>query len=110
MDRTEAEMRSDRGETAFHEGGALLRRLPARPPARMVDYPPAKVVWTNCKPELGTYHGALEYKDAYAKLFLKQSPETIESGGYDATKIRAVLDAIVAECAVISMDIAVAIG
>jgi hypothetical protein len=73
-------------------------------------YPPAKVLWTNYKRELDTYHGALEYKDAYTKAFLKQTSETVAASGYDVSKIRAVLDAIIAECTAIAVDVAKADG
>jgi hypothetical protein len=66
------------------------------------DYPPAKVLWTNYKRELDSYHGALEYKDTYTKAFLKQTPETVATGGYNVTKLRAVLDAIIRECTAIA--------
>ena len=62
------------------------------------DYPPAKVIWTNYKQELDTYHGALQYKETYAKAFLKQTSETLSAESYDVGKIRAVLDALVSEC------------
>ena len=77
---------------------------------RLEGYPPAQVVWTNYKRELATYHGALEHKDAYTKAFLKQRPEALAAGRYDVSKIRAVLDAIIAECTAIAMDVARASG
>jgi hypothetical protein len=64
----------------------------------LAGYPPAKVVWTNYKREIDSYHGALEYKESYTKAFLNQTRETLSAGGYDVTKLRAVLDAIVGEC------------
>jgi hypothetical protein len=63
-------------------------------------------VWTNYKPELAAYHGALEYKDSYTKAFLQQKPEAIAAGRHDVSKIRAVLEAIIAECTGIAMDVA----
>jgi hypothetical protein len=69
-------------------------------------YPPAMVVWTNYKRELDTYHGALECKDSYTKAFLKQTPETLAAGGYDVSNIRAVLNAIIAECTAIAANVA----
>jgi hypothetical protein len=73
-------------------------------------YPPAQVVWTNYKPELATYHGALEHQDSYTKAFLKQKPEAVATGRHDVSKIRAVLEAIIAECIGIAMDVARASG
>lgn len=67
--------------------------------------PPAKVVWTNYKREIDSYHGALEYKESYTKAFLNERRETLSSGGYDVTKLRAVLDAIVRECTAIAANV-----
>lgn len=63
------------------------------------NFPPAKVIWTNLKKDLGVYQGALEYKDSYTKEFMAQTKETISSGMYDASRIARVLDTIVSECA-----------
>jgi hypothetical protein len=73
-------------------------------------YPPANIVWTNYKRELDTYQGVLENKDAYTKAFLKLTPEILAAGGYDVSKIRAVLDAIIAQCTAIAVDVARANG
>jgi len=62
------------------------------------NFPPAKVRWTNYKQAVDAYHGALEHKEFYVKEFLKQTPETIADGTYDASRIGAVLDLLVAEC------------
>ena len=67
-------------------------------------YPPAKVLWTNYKKSLGTYQGALEYKDTYSKEFLKQTDETLAVGAYDVRKIESVLDLLIAECTAIAAD------
>lgn len=69
----------------------------------LADYSLAKIVWTNYKKELGVYQGALEYKESYMKHFLKQTPDTIASGCYDAQKIEALLDLIIAECTAIAV-------
>ena len=64
--------------------------------------PPAKVRWTNYKKDLGFYHGALEYKESYAKAFLEQTPETITE--YDVSNIQVVLDYLVTTCTEIALD------
>jgi hypothetical protein len=61
-----------------------------------------QVVWTNYKKDLDDYHGSLEHKEDYTKTFLKQTPEAIASGAYDARKIRIVLDTLVSECSSIA--------
>lgn len=71
---------------------------------RLEGRPPARVMWTNYKREIGAYHGALEHKESYTKAFLKQTSVTIAAGAYDASKIRAVLDAVIAECTGIAED------
>ena len=58
--------------------------------------PPAKVIWTNLKKDLGVSHGALEHKDSYTREFMKQTLKSIST--YDTSKITRVLDAIVCEC------------
>ena len=73
---------------------------------RLKGYSPAQVVWTNYKQELATYHGALEHKETYTKEFLKQTPEALAAGRHDVSKIRAVLDTIIAECTAIAMGVA----
>jgi hypothetical protein len=42
----------------------------------------AQVVWTNYKRDLDDYHGALEHKEDYTKVFLKQTSQAIASGAY----------------------------
>jgi hypothetical protein len=70
----------------------------------LAGYPTAKVMWTNYKREIESYHGALEYKESYTKAFLNQTRETLSAGGYDVTKLCAVLDAIVHECTAIAAN------
>ena len=65
---------------------------------------PAQVRWTNYKKDFGVYHGALDFKKSYAKAFLEQTPETIAAGGYDVSKIRVVVDYLVATCTEIALD------
>jgi hypothetical protein len=48
----------------------------------------------------------LEYEDAYTKAFLKLTPEKLAAGDYDVSKIRAVLDVIIAKCTAIAVDVA----
>ncbi len=67
------------------------------------DYPPAKVVWTNYKKDLDVYHGALEFKDTYTKVFLNLTAETVLAGSYDVSKLRVVFDALILECSAIAM-------
>lgn len=65
---------------------------------RLKNRKPAQVTWTNYKAELDTYHGALDFKESYAKAFYEATVESIASGAYDVGKLRAVLDALVDEC------------
>jgi hypothetical protein len=62
------------------------------------------VRWTNYKKDLELYQGALENKTIYTKAFFKQTAQSIAEGSYDATRIRAVLDALVKECSSIAED------
>lgn len=65
---------------------------------RLHDCPPPRVVWTNFKPEMDAYHGALEHKESYAKAFLALRRDALAESGYDTGGIDAVLDALIAEC------------
>lgn len=65
---------------------------------RIGGYPPAKVHWTNYKKDIDSYQGALEFKETYTKVFLKQTTQTLTEGLYDFHKIQVVLDSLVAEC------------
>ena len=71
---------------------------------RLRDYGPPKVLWTNFKKSVGTYHGSLEFKESYVEHFLKQSNESISTGVYDVSKLEAVLDYLIAECTGIAHD------
>ncbi|MCA1197309.1 hypothetical protein K9B35_04970 [Sphingomonas sp. R647] len=64
-------------------------------------YPPAKVVWSNYKKEVDAWQGALEHKGSYAKHFFDQSDGQLRSGGYDISKLEAVLDALVTEATIL---------
>lgn len=54
--------------------------------------------WTNYKESLGIYQGALDFKDSYAKAFYETTQEDVESGVYDASKLRSVIAALLEEC------------
>jgi hypothetical protein len=59
---------------------------------------PAQIRWTGYKSELGVYQGSLEDKERYTKAFLKQTAKKVAAGDYDVSKVRAVLEALYAEC------------
>ncbi len=65
---------------------------------RLKDRKPPQVTWTNYKTELDAYQGALDFKESYARAFYGATAELIASGAYDVSKLRVVLDALVAEC------------
>ena len=71
----------------------------------LVEQPLARVIWTNYKRELDSYHGALEHKENYIKTFLKQTRETLSSGNYDVSKLNAVLESIIHECTAIASSL-----
>ncbi|SFP96660.1 HEPN/Toprim-associated domain-containing protein [Sphingomonas rubra] len=60
-------------------------------------YPPARVIWTNYKRELGIWQGVLEHKESYDRHFMSQHVAIITSGAYDASKLTQVLDALILE-------------
>lgn len=65
---------------------------------RLPNRPPAQVVWTNYKDELDVYHGRLEHKESYYKVFLALRDTDVQAGEYDFSKLRAVLDDIIRTC------------
>jgi hypothetical protein len=72
------------------------------------DTSPPTVRWTTYKAEMDAYQGALEHKDKYTKRFMKQTPESLASGAYNPSKLRAVLEALVTECSIMRRDIVAA--
>ncbi|MHC2357810.1 hypothetical protein ACVMB3_007333 [Sinorhizobium meliloti] len=66
------------------------------------DYPPAQVIWSNFKRDIGLWHGALEHKESYDRHFMKQDTTTLTSGKYDLSKLNQVLEALVAEASLLS--------
>lgn len=68
----------------------------------VVGSPPATVVWTNYKQELGVYQGSLKQKESYMKRFMQQTTASVSGGSYDVSKLRVVLHALIGECCLIS--------
>ncbi|KQX52572.1 hypothetical protein ASE71_33065 [Ensifer sp. Root954] len=66
------------------------------------DYPPAQVIWSNFKREIGLWHGALEHKESYDRHFMKQDAQELPSGKYDVSKLNQILDAMVAAASLLS--------
>ena len=67
-------------------------------------YPQAKVLWTSYKKSLKIYHGTLEHKEYYAKVFLRRTPRSITDGSYNTSKIETVLDILYSECTSMALD------
>lgn len=65
---------------------------------RRAGRPPAQIQWTSLKKEPDMYQGALQYKDQYTKLFLRQTAATIRDGRYNTRKLECVLDLLIEEC------------
>ncbi len=68
-------------------------------------YPPARILWSNYKADIDAWQGALEFKESYQRHFYDQSPESIRTGSYDATKLVQLLDALIAEAALVSPSV-----
>jgi hypothetical protein len=66
--------------------------------------PPPLVRWTNYKEDLSTYHGALQDKERYTKVFFDSE---VCCGTYDTSKLSKVLEAIVSVCAAMAEDLRV---
>lgn len=71
---------------------------------RRADRPTAQVQWTALKKEPDLYQGALQYKEQYTKLFLRQKAETIHDGSYDVSKLERVLDVLIEGCSSLAVN------
>lgn len=65
-------------------------------------YPPAQVLWSNYKQDIDVWHGALEHKESYMRRFLGQTGDTIRDSGYDTSKLKEVLNALMAEATILA--------
>lgn len=65
-------------------------------------YPPAQVIWSNYKKDVDAWHGVLEFKESYQRHFYDQSLDALRGGKYDCSKLLRVLDALIAEAALVS--------
>ncbi|MEM8917927.1 MAG: HEPN/Toprim-associated domain-containing protein [Pseudomonadota bacterium] len=65
-------------------------------------YGPPQILWSNYKKDLDAWHGVLEFKSSYQRHFYGQSPDSLESGSYDVSKLLKLLDALIKEAALIS--------
>lgn len=57
--------------------------------------PAAQVIWSNYKPDTDSWQGALAGKERYTNHFRKQTDESLRGGGYDCSKLLAVLDSLI---------------
>jgi len=69
------------------------------------DRPPAVVMWTNFKEDIGVYQGALKFKDSYKKRFLDETAGGKSSAVYDTAKLQCVLNAVIGECSSIAEQV-----
>jgi hypothetical protein len=65
-------------------------------------HPPAQVLWSNYKKDVEVWQGALEFKEAYAEHFYKQSDAALVSGSYDTSRLQMVLDRLIAEALIVA--------
>ncbi|WP_434652547.1 hypothetical protein J3P96_17070 [Pseudomonas sp. R3-56] len=65
---------------------------------RLMGRPPPQVIWTNYKESLDIYHGALEYKESYAKAFYKATSDALTTGAYDCSKLIIVINSLYDQC------------
>jgi hypothetical protein len=63
--------------------------------------PPPLVRWTNYKEDVNTYHGALEDKERYTKVFFDNAGR---GGTYNTSKLSSVLGAVVGVCTAMAED------
>jgi len=72
---------------------------------RLNDYPPARIVWTNYKKDLGIYQGSLEHKDSYTKKFMKLTRQSLSADDYDIVKLEKLLNSLISECVEMAVEI-----
>ena len=65
-------------------------------------YPPAQVLWSNYKKDVDVWHGALEHKESYMRCFLGQTGAALRDSGYDTSKLKEVLRALMAEATILA--------
>lgn len=63
------------------------------------------VRWTNFKKEIGTYQGALEHKEYYAKRFLDTPENKLHDNNYDYSKLEILLNSVIKTCAKVSAKV-----
>jgi len=63
--------------------------------------PPPLVRWTNYKEDVNTYHGALQGKERYTKVFFDNAGR---GGTYNTSKLSSVLEAVVGACTAMAED------
>jgi hypothetical protein len=63
---------------------------------------PAQVLWSNYKKEVGTWHGALEFKESYQRYFDGQSDDALRNGPYQSSKLAKLLDTLIMEAILVS--------
>jgi hypothetical protein len=65
-------------------------------------YGPAQIVWSNYKKNVDAWHGALEYKESYAKHFFQRTDAELAGKGYHTEKLERVLDVLIAEASILA--------
>lgn len=68
---------------------------------RLASYPEAQVTWSSYKKDVGVWHGALDFKESYAKKFYEQSIEQIRNGDYDGSKLLELTDLLIRQAGLI---------
>lgn len=61
----------------------------------------AEVTWSNYKKEIDAWHGALNFKESYAKHFYGLSDDDLSNGSYDVSKLLKLVDAIIQEASLV---------
>lgn len=64
---------------------------------RLEKYPAAQVTWSNYKKDVDAWHGALDFKESYAKHFYDQSDDDLSGGLYDVSKLLILLESLITE-------------
>jgi len=62
---------------------------------RLQRRPTPKVIWSNYKKDISTWHGALDCKESYAKYFYAQTDAELRNGSYDTSKLMELINELI---------------
>lgn len=68
---------------------------------RLANYPEAQVTWSSYKKDVDAWHGALDFKESYAKYYYEQSVDRLRDGDYDVSKLLKLTDVLIQQAGLV---------